>query len=264
MKIKFLTLNIFNGNYLDRCLDFLVKENAEVMVLQEVYSCTNQDLKAKHRSLQILQEKFKDYQSFYTPSFFKLVDGIKVDSGNVIFSRHPILDKAAWFYFGGYRERPVEIPAEFRTSPCHLQYAKIKTGDGFLAVFNTHGIWGTDGKDDEERLKMSEFITSKIKDQKNAVLAGDFNVQPETRTIKNLEKYLVNIFGNELKSTFNVGIKEDTIKNKTHYWKKEDLAGFSSAVVDHVFIAKDLRLVDHYVPQVDVSDHRPLVVSLDV
>src|SRR3989338_86618 len=235
MRVKFLTLNIFNGEFLDKCIDFLKKENPDIFVLQEVYDSKDKSLEKKNRSLNILKKKFQEYYSFFTPEFYKKINGTKVDSGNVIFSRFPILRRESVYYSKSYGERKISSPEEFVNTARNFQAAEVKINNHSLNIVNTHGIWGFDGKDNKERLRMSDIICSKAKELTNVILAGDFNIAPNTVTIKNIEKILNNVFKDELKSTFNMKIKTPFV-NKSSFLGDNDIKGYSQAVVDMVFV----------------------------
>jgi len=263
MEIKFLTLNILNGKFLDKCIEFLKKESPDIFVLQEVYKGGNISGENRYRSFEIIRAEFKDYFYFFTPEFYKIIDGSKVDEANVIFSRFPLFNQTSIYYSNSYGERRVENPEQFINTARNLQYVQIKTGNKIINVFNTHGVWGADGKDNEERLKMSKVICGKVKGLDNVILAGDFNVEPDTRTIKNMETYLKNIFKGELKTTFNMKVKTPIVK-KLSFFDENDLKGFSKSVVDMIFVSLDVKVVDHYCPKVDVSDHFPLVTILEI
>ena len=111
-----------------------------------------------------------------------------------------------------------------------------------------HGIWGHDGEDNPRRLEMSQTILEAIGDKPNVILSGDFNVREGTRTIRNIEKSLLNVFAGELTTTFNMKQKTDP--------------KFARAVIDFIFVDLNFRVLDHRAPQVDVSDHMPLIVTL--
>ena len=115
------------------------------------------------------------------------------------------------------------------------------------------GIWGLDGGDNSARFKMSDIIVEQIKDKEKVLLAGDFNLKPNTQTIKNIEKYLTNVFKDELKSSFNLSRKN-----------LEKFPGYATAVVDMLFVSSDIKLLTHSCPQVDVSDHLPLICEFEV
>jgi endonuclease/exonuclease/phosphatase family metal-dependent hydrolase len=56
------------------------------------------------------------------------------------------------------------------------------------------------------------------------------------------------VFGEELKTTFNM--------------KHKDNPGYATAAVDMMFISPDIKVSEKACPEVDVSDHLPLVVQL--
>ncbi|OGK23921.1 hypothetical protein A2954_02330 [Candidatus Roizmanbacteria bacterium RIFCSPLOWO2_01_FULL_37_12] len=263
MKIKFVTLNIFNGNFLAKSIDFLKKENPEIFVLQEVSRGGVEDGEKRYRSCEIIKSEFNDYFCFYTPENYKFINKIKVDSGNAVFSRFPILEQEFTYYSRQYSERKEETPTEFISAPRNLQSCRIKIKNKVLNIFNTHGIWGFDGRDNKERLRMGETISAKVKGLKNVILAGDFNLSPDTETIKKIEKHLRNVFKDELKTTFNMKIKTEVV-NKLYFFDRNDLKGFARAVVDMVFVSPDLKVVDKYQPRVDASDHYPLVIIVEI
>ena len=97
---------------------------------------------------------------------------------------------------------------------------------------------------------MSQKIVNNLQGKEHVILAGDFNLQPNTQTISNIEKQLKNVFRGELKTTFNM--------------KRKDNPGYASAVVDMIFVSKHIKILKHYCPNVDVSDHLPLVCVFEV
>lgn len=240
MKIKFLTLNIWHGGkLLSNVIEFIKKENPDIFILQEVYPET----------LKKLEKDFPNYNHRFAASLLELKE--KTERGNALFSRYPILKTENIFFdipYGEISEEPE--PGDYTQTPRNMQYALVENEDQQLNIYNIHGIWGFDGWDSERRLNMSKIIVDHIKDQSNVILGGDFNLRPETKTIVNIEKYLKNIFKNELKTTFNMKHKTDE--------------RYAEAVVDMIFVSPNIKVVEHYCPQVDVSDHLPLVAILEI
>ncbi len=255
MKIKLITLNIWKqSNLQEKAVDFINKENPDVICLQEVYNGTDKKLKLQYRSLEFFKKKLRLTHSQFAPTFRDITkeDHLDAEQGLTIFSRYPIVKTDVTFFDLPYRvfydyEKTPEI---FPKIPRLLQYVKIKVENNFLNVFNTHGIWDSFGLDNERRLKMSEVIVKNIKSKENVILAGDFNVRPDTQAIRNIEKHLKNIFKNELRSTFNMRRKTEP--------------GFATAVVDMVFVSNNMKIIDHYCPDADVSDHLPLVCVFEI
>ena len=174
----------------------------------------------------------------------------KVDRGNLILSRFPIVNKNDVFYDVPYGIYFDDGKQDFSIFPRTIQHAEIQAGNQAVNVFNTQGIWGLDGDDNTRRLRMSKIIRDQIKDKENVILAGDFNVRPDTKTIHNIEKVLKNVFKDELVTTFNM-------KRKTN-------PGYATAVVDMIFISHNTAVVSHSCPPVDISDHLPLVCEFNI
>jgi endonuclease/exonuclease/phosphatase family metal-dependent hydrolase len=74
--------------------------------------------------------------------------------------------------------------------------------------------------------------------------------KPTNQAIKNIEKHLDSIFQGELKTTFNM--------------KHKDNPGYATAAVDMMFVSSDMSVDYKSCPDVDVSDHLPLVAVLDI
>jgi len=251
MKIKFINLNLWAvGAIFDKALDFLIKEKADILALQEVFDGQDSNLQSGFRALNILKEKLDLPYYFYSPAFTDNRKEGRIKSGNAIFSRWPIVSTKTTFIDGSYNDEYIDDPKNYPYVPRNLQQAVIQSNKISLNIFNTQGIWGLDGDDNERRLKMSQDIVNQIKENKNAILAGDFNVKEKTKSIRNIEKYLNNIFKGERTTSFNM-------KRKTN-------PGFGTAVVDFIFASPNFKVIDHQCPQIDVSDHLPLVTVLEV
>ena len=263
MKIKFISLNIFLGEFIEEVVKFLQKENPDLFVLQEVCNSKSNRLEKRNLTLQILRNRFPGYNYFYSPSFFQKINGDKVNCGNAIFSKSAMKKVEEIFFYRQYAERKAETVEQIYLTPRNLQHALLNLNGMSLNIFNTQGVWGLDGKDNKYRLKMSKIIIDQIKDKENVILAGDMNVSPNTTTINNIEKYLINVFKNELTSTFNMKVKAPFI-DASSFLAENDKKSYARSVVDMIFISPNIKVLDHYLPRVDVSDHYPLVAVLEI
>src|SRR3989344_3494867 len=143
MQIKFLCLNIWHGKLMDQVVDFIKKEEPDIMALQEVRA----------------EDAFPDFSyTHFAPEFYHHIDGGRFLTGNAVFSKYPITSSSYSHYFEplgeGYEDRPQMYPV----LPRNLQHVQLDVGGKLLNVFNTHGVWGQDGKDTERRLAVSEKI----------------------------------------------------------------------------------------------------------
>ncbi len=251
MILKFISLNVDEGGLLfDNIAGFLKAENPDIIALQEVNNGTNPNLPNNLRSLQVLSELLPEYYYFFAPEILLRYPEGKIDIGNAIFSRFPITNEKTIFFGIPYGEYdPVPIGEDFSKHPKNMQTCTILVSNTQLTVCNLHGIWGLDGTDNEARLKMSDLIVDQVKEKENLILAGDFNLKPNTQTIANIEKILKNVFKDELDTTFNLNRKD-----------LKRFPGYANAVVDMIFTSQDLVEINHSCPKIDVSDHLPLVI----
>ena len=246
MEIKLINLNVWlGGKLMPQILEFLSAEKADIINLQEVRE--SKDPNYQYQTEKIIKDNLDYKYSSFAPAFFDTVENS--ESGNLILSKYPIIQSDSVFFFGNYSDYTHgQNPKYLPTVPRNIQHTKIRVGDKLINNFNLQGIWAhRDGSDSPSRIKISEIVINQIKNKEKVILTGDFNAQEGTKTINNIENYLINIFKRERKSSFNMRQKTDP--------------GYASAVVDFIFISKDLRLISKSMPNVDISDHLPLIAK---
>jgi len=235
---------------MDSLLDFLKEEKPDIVTTQETFNEHDPSLPRFLRTVDLIKETCGLGYDFFDPTFKNLVRGYKSDRGNAIISRFPI-EQTSSVLLGGVPGEYAE--GDFSTYPIwpkKLQRAQIKLNGQELNVYNLQGIWGTDGKDTEERLTVSQKIIDEVKDKPRTILAGDFNVDQKAKSMTDIEKYLTNVFKDELISSFNM--------------RRKTSPGYASAVVDFVFITPDMKVLSHNASDLDVSDHKPLICGFEV
>ena len=85
------------------------------------------------------------------------------------------------------------------------------------------------------------------KNERNIILAGDFNLNPDTQSIKMIEEF-------SLKNL----IKEFSITDtRTSFYKKEN------RFADYIFVSPDICVKNFKVLPDEVSDHAPLYLEID-
>lgn len=252
MQLKFITLNLFEGGLLfEKIISFLRKEQPDILALQEVYNGLGKSISKHLKSVKFLSRELNGFDYFFSPELIDNRKEGKFEYGNAIFSRFPIVFSETIFLNSTLREiRNANRRGGYDKDPKNMQHILIRPNNENINVFNLHGIWGLDGKDNKRRIKMSNIIVDKIKEEENVILAGDFNLPPNTKTIQKIEEHLTNVFKDELTTTFNV--------------KHKDNPGYATSVVDMIFISKNIKVVDHYCPNLDISDHFPLVCVLEI
>lgn len=133
---------------------------------------------------------------------------------------------------------------------CHarnIQYATIQTPVGLRTVINFHGLWNGKGKTDTpDRLEQSDRIIEFIKQIPHSVIiCGDFNLLPDTESLKKFEhRGLKNL------------IKELNITStRTSFYKKPE------KFADYMFAGQDVKVNEFKLLPEEVSDH--LAMFLD-
>lgn len=256
MRLKVVNLNIWMGGIIYQpMVKWLQDQHADVYLFQEVFHSEDDTLAPIYRSHRALQAALKMEYAEFAPAFIESVGGFDIPQGNSVISRFPLTTVAIDHFDIPYGPRSTDR-SQFHLIPRNLQHVALTVGQTSVQVLNTQGIWGEDGKDNPRRLAMGKQIAAVAAKAKTAgpvILAGDFNVRPDTETISYVEAELRNVFKGELTTTFNLARK-----NLTKY------PGYATAAVDMFFASEDVTILSHECPQVDVSDHLPLVMDIEI
>lgn len=254
MKIKFLTINIwFGGKVWDNLVSYIHDTKPDILAIQEVYDGHDPSLEKRFRTIEEFKKEFVDILPYY--AFGATVQDVDVNVpwGNAVFLKFPIKNSKTIFFdlpFAGFSFITGTDP---RLVPEGMLEAEIDVNGEKLFVYSWHGVWDTHGRDTEKRMLMSDIIVESIKDKKNIILAGDTNTDPDTNAIQNIQDKtgVVSVFGNSLQSTFNMK-------------QKENPENYVNSPVDMVFVSPEFEIVSKEMPEVDVSDHYPLLVELEI
>jgi endonuclease/exonuclease/phosphatase family metal-dependent hydrolase len=250
--IKIICLNLWEGGHLlPNILDFLAKESADILMLQEVYNGMDPNLPDNYNSIEKLKHTLNYPHLDFAPALIDSVPEGEVEQGNAIFSQFPLSLQGVYFFNETYRKRNPFEPSEWPTTPRNLQHVTAQVEGKKVELFNFHGVWDLDGDNfSEKRKNMSDVIIKQIKNRSHIVLAGDTNATPKNRAISVVEQYVTSVFGNELKTSFNM--------------RRKDNPGYATACVDMMFTSNDIVIQQKSCPDVDISDHLPLVVTMEL
>lgn len=253
MNIKVVCLNIWQGNLLSESIDFIKSQSADIVLLQEVYNGSQTDLQDKYRSFSILKTELNYATNVFAMAYLEHLPYGPVHHGNAILSHFPSTASSVYFMVD-----PVDPDFEYQDISEHwpllpppLQQVELDTPAGLVNVFNMHGPWDLDGDNfSPKRQRMSQVILRETKEVANVILAGDSNAKASNQAMISLEPQLKSVFGQEVKSTFNM--------------RRKDNPGYATAAVDHMFTSSNIKVISKTVLDVDVSDHLPLVVELQI
>jgi len=249
-----MSLNIWHGGELwDKAVEFIKSQDADILLLQEAYDGHDPGVKRQFR----MMDEFKkllgyEYADFVQSMIYVTPEGA-YPHGNAVFTKFPIKSKSFSYFTEpeAGREKYENIPENWPIIPNVLQHVELETPTGAADVFNMHGVWDLDGDNySEARQHMRDVILRDTKGLKNVILAGDSNAKASNRAMRELEPQLKSVFGQELKSTFNM--------------RRKDNPGYATAAVDLMFVSPNIEVLSKDCPDVDVSDHLPVIAELEI
>lgn len=257
MQLKFLTLNLWHGGLLmPKTLQFLVDQSADLMTFQEVNESKNVLLAPNFNTNAQLQLKFPAYNLAYDPALtvHYLKEDIRTERGNTTLSRYPIHRHELIYFNSQYARLDNPLPGvkpDYRVYPKYMQKSWLAIDEGKeLLVINLHGVWDFHGYDTPERLAMSQTILEHADKAKYVIIAGDSNTRYQTKTIGDLLVNYPSVISKIPQTTFNMLRKTDV--------------GYASSPVDILLASRNIRVISSQIAQVDISDHLPIIATLEL
>ena len=247
--MKLLSLNLWGGKCFDELIAY-IKEQAistDIFCFQEVFSSQS----STHPTIEIpdLQQRLvstlPQFQTFYSPAMD--IGDTGAQWGLSIFVRDTIeiTNQDNSFVFG-QRER-IETKNSL-LHPRNLQHVELLINGQSLHIYNVHGLWTPDKLDNPDRLEQSARIIKQIESHPGAtILCGDFNLRPETESIKMLEKNLTNLI-----TTNHISTTRSSL-----YTGNEPFA-------DYTFVSSEIHVKSFALPDLPVSDHCPMVMDFEI
>ncbi|MFC1625603.1 endonuclease/exonuclease/phosphatase family protein [Patescibacteria group bacterium] len=138
----------------------------------------------------------------------------------------------------------------------YLQFVQVKIGQKEVCLGNIHGKARPGYKlDTPARIRQSRIIIDYFKNKKGAkIIGGDFNLLPQTKSIKMFEKagYRNLIDEYKIKITRNRLAWEQFPNEEKQYF------------ADYVFTSSDIKVKNFVVPNIEISDHLPLILDFEI
>lgn len=256
--MKLISLNTWGGKLYQPLIKFIKEnsDNTDIFCFQEIFKTNFSKKEVFGFRINLYEEIaniLKAHQGYFAVSidnylvgnFQKHFTDYNLSSGLTIFAKKDlkIIDYGDFFLFGNKKSYNLD---DFNSMPRNLQYISFITGGHEYTICNLHGIWlKEDKKDSPERLKQSKKIKSFLDGQDGKkILCGDFNLDISTKSIKILENNLRNL------------IKEYAIKTtrNKHFPGSEKFA-------DYTFVSDDVSVENFTVPDIDISDHLPMIIE---
>lgn len=249
--MKLITLNTWGGRVGDKFASFIKEKSnvIDIFCFQEVYHRADGkfanvkwvDNGTNTQLFDHLKKLLPNYVGIFRPhfeDFWGLAFFIKKDI--------PIITEGEKFVY--YKES-VEEERKGKTSK-NVQYVLTEVNGKKVTIVNFHGLYNGNGKtDSESRIAQSKEIVSFLKDAEGEIVfCGDFNLRPDTQSIKIIEDFgLKNL------------IKEYDVKaTRTSLYKKEE------KFADYIFLSNGIVVNKFEVLSDEVSDHNAIQLDFDV
>jgi endonuclease/exonuclease/phosphatase family metal-dependent hydrolase len=228
--VKIVFLNTFYGELDKQIREYLISEIAEtnVFCLQEVHA----------KMLAICRDVFCEYNEIFAEKY---------------------ISSEEKYAQATYIKKPLKI-----TASCPVMDSKDKVGLGLfteiesnerlLNIINFHGPPKPGHKlDTPKRIDQSKYLIKYCMDLPgDKIIGGDFNISPETKSIKMFEElgYVDLIKKYKIKTTRNNIAWAKYVNHKKYF-------------SDYVFVNPNLKIKRFEVPNIEVSDHLPMILEIE-
>lgn len=271
MTIRLLQLNILQGKFLDKVIDFIGKSNIDIINLQEVSTGEMSQggkyiyPRDSHFDTSRANDKFKgincyeklkndlDMDGMYQVNNCLVGDPKSCIGNATLINKKFKIESSETIWLKDY----FEIDKDFTDIPSLSKAAmiiRLKTPLE-LSIINTHLTWGPDPYDKPYKIEQAKKLLQALaRINKPFIFSGDFNVVPETQTASMFAK-----IGISLTKKYDI---KNTLNPRTHPAKKLFPKGLA---VDYIFVSRDVKIKKFQViDSVDLSDHYGLLLEFEI
>lgn len=264
MKLISLNTAIFQANN-KHLFKFFQDQNADFVCLQEISRGLEDSVDKKYITLDPINKATTSLKYFfYGPnsvfSEFKVSNyheipfsfsfGGQLEFGNYTKSRFEILKAQNVFienHFTYNHDHSGWPEEDYRAVLVTDHMVKGKK----LRILNYHGIWSRDKLGNKRTLRANKLIYDlALQAEGEVIICGDFNLFPDTAPMKIFDKNLISLV-----DKFNI---------KTTRPASNELSSSKRNVVDYIWLSKGVKIKKFEVPDVEISDHLPLILNFDL
>ncbi len=243
--MKIMSLNVWQGRLERVLLKHLETLNLDFACMQEAIDYDGFSL-GLVSSYQKIGDSLRLDQQFFSPLLATKLGNKQMTFGNATYSRLPFSQTSTVFTRGEHTD-----DFDFDTDDYNIrafQHALIEVGDKKLNILNHHGHHIDSHKlGDEETARQVTQIAGYIKQLDGAViLCGDFNLAPESESIKLLDSFLHNL---------PVERSLETTRSRLTY---------KNEVCDYIFVNDEIHVNDFSMDETIISDHNALILDFEV
>lgn len=251
MNFKFLQMNIYLGKWMEKVIEYVQKEDFDLICFQEVsggrVSFNRDNIFQKMIDLGYDGELGVNWR-------IKGHYGSFEGNGTFFKKDFTLLEKTiVWLNDYGEIEDPDN--RESRDDPKAALSVLIEKEGVKLRVVNAHLAWTPDAEDSPEKIRQAEIFRDYLKTiKKPYIIAGDFNVEKHTQVVKMIEDIGARNLTSENKVV-------NTLNSRLHKAPHLFPPGLA---VDYILISDDIQAENFKVLDMDLSDHLGLRMDVDI
>lgn len=244
--MKILQLNVWTGRIKGALLDFIKSNDFDVICMQEAVWGGDKQKELENffaTADQIKEASGLEHESRSSNWGMKIFsDNNIVEQGNVILSKSEIIEKQNELVHNKYGV--VKNAQDFYEHAYTLQIAKLKCG---ITIVNHHGYWKPTPMGDKTTVEVMKKVANVVRRISGpVVMCGDLNIVHEAPAMREL----------------------DFLRDLIHeYHIDNTLSGlkFNGKVAcDHILVNDEVEVRDFSVLDDIVSDHKPLLIEINL
>lgn len=242
--MKLITLNTWGGRVREPFIKFIENnKDIDIFCFQEIYDKAEKEMSAEYPEDMLnlftdLKVLLPEHLGFFRPALLGVYGIAIFIKKNII-----VLEEG---------EKFIHVSSSTAVTDGHhsrnLQWIKFNFNGKVYTVMNVHGLWNGKGKNDTpERIAQSNTIREFMDTTENQkILCGDFNLNPDTESIKIVEGGMKNL------------VRDYSITStRTSFYEKP------GKFADYIFTSPDIVIKDFMVLPDEVSDHSPLFIEFE-
>lgn len=244
--MKLIQLNTWSCKLSTEIVKLFQEEQPDIVCMQEVVQAS-----FGGKILETVDEitdfyPFSDY--YYTPLVEFAFMHHRASRGNMIASQYPLTSKNELWTHGQYTEDFDYVDSGGYNVARNIVHATITNQPVPVHVLTLHGYHLKENKNgNEETLRACKQLLDYAKELEGAVIiTGDFNLAPNSESIKLLEKDFKN-----LSTEFNLATTRNHLTSKTE-------------VCDYIFTSSNVKIESFSMSETVVSDHNALILEFSV
>lgn len=247
----------------EKVIDFLKNTESDIITLQESMRGIDNTVYDRYNNSKLIKEAVKnthkyDFYGALWVSDKHIKNGVvtkdfggMAEQGNEIISRYPIIEASNNFFHKNYQIFRDTTAFRKTDHARAVVVAIVEINNQKLRLLNIHGIWNEGKIGDERTIKECEYLLSLIEDNTiPTIVVGDFNLNPQSKSIKILNKKLTNLI-----EKYNIKSTRPTVK---------DGLDVGNSVDDYIFVNDKIKVNNFEVKQTDASDHYPLILDFEL